>query len=178
MWRGRRRSTERRPQRRPPRSSDADLQPRARSADRQSLPRRFDPKPTLPRESPHDDSVTPYESLSLLLPRINTIVAELLQSAGSCWTASNFQPITADFTAEGVPVNAKKIGGAQLISVGRGKDCVDQRDFDIAQHALVEAIGGQAIAELRKITGEMDLHERRDRVLGGELRPVAVILCR
>jgi hypothetical protein len=75
--------------------------------------------------------------MTVLLPRINTIVAELIQLAGRRGAASNFQPVALNLTPECISVNAKKISGAQLISICSCKRGIYQRHLNFLEHALV-----------------------------------------
>src|SRR5205814_4110554 len=71
----------------------------------------------------------------------------------------------ADLLAKGVAVDPEQVGSADLVAAGRGQRRRQQRMFDLAQDAVIEAGRRKPIAEVREIARQMPLHRGVDRIL-------------
>src|SRR5580698_11308188 len=60
----------------------------------------------------------------------------------------------ADFLAQRVAIDAKEIGGADLVAAGCRQCRRQQRAFDLAKDAVIEARRRQAVVEAGKILRE------------------------
>ena len=70
----------------------------------------------------------------------------------------------------------KQVGGADLVAAGGGQRRRQQRIFDLAQDAMIEARRRQTVLEAGEIGGEMPLDRRAQDFLGAQLlsrRPAA-----
>src|SRR6266496_5795176 len=76
----------------------------------------------------------------------------------------------ADLLAQGVAMDAQEIGGADLVAAGGGERRGDQRIFDLAQDAVIEARRRQRALEIGEIPAEIPLDRDRELVLGNLLR--------
>src|SRR6516162_1878164 len=63
----------------------------------------------------------------------------------------------ADLLAQGVAVDAQKIGGADLVAARGGERGGEKRPFHFAQDAVIEAGRRQAFVEFGKVVGEIAL---------------------
>src|SRR5579863_5267703 len=63
----------------------------------------------------------------------------------------------ADLLAQGVAVEAQKVGGANLIAAGRSQGRREQRDLDLLEDAVIEARRRHAIGEAREVRGQIGL---------------------
>src|ERR1700686_253620 len=88
--------------------------------------------------------------------------AALLSAAGAI--DLDFQ--VADLLAQRVAIDAKEIGGADLVAAGCRQCRRQQRSFDLAQDAVIEARRRQAVVKTGKILREEALDRDREIVLG------------
>src|SRR3954451_24787849 len=86
-----------------------------------------------------------------------------------------------DLLAQGVAVETKDLGGADLVAARRGERGGEQRRFEIAQYAVVEANRGQVIAEGFEKLGDVAVETGGELLVagaaivrGGEARQISV----
>ena len=70
-----------------------------------------------------------------------------------------------DLLAQGIAIDAQKVGGADLVAAGRGQSRGQQRIFHLAQHPVIEARRRQAVREARKVARQVAF-DRRGQVVG------------
>ena len=77
--------------------------------------------------------------------------------ADSAARPDHLQVEVADLLAQGVAVDAEQFGGPDLVAARRGQRRADQRAFDLAQDAVIEAGRRQLSRKPREIVREVAL---------------------
>src|SRR5580693_8555598 len=75
----------------------------------------------------------------------------------SAAAAKNLDVEIADLLAQGVAVDAEKVGGPNLVAARGRQRHRQQRMLDLAQHPVIEAGRRQGVAEAREIRREVPL---------------------
>src|SRR5688500_12401216 len=100
--------------------------------------------------------------------RIATIRRRKLRSAADLTARPEDLDVeVADFLAKRIAVEAKQIGGPDLVAPGCRESGGEQRILDFTQDAVVEAGRRQSVLEAGKISRQMALHRSRKAVIAG-----------